>query len=96
MKSPDIVVALKAVIRNVRKCGLKVLATVCDQSQPNVAAINSLKKETNRLYKKRNVENRLFGFELDGEEVIPLYDVPHLIKTIRNNLLEKDCWFHWK
>lgn len=57
MKTADIVVALKAVIRRVRQCGLQVLATVCDQSRSNMSAINYLQKETDRQYKKRNMEN---------------------------------------
>lgn len=29
-------------------------------------------------------------FEVEDMEIIPLYDPPHLIKGIRNNLLTKD------
>lgn len=29
-------------------------------------------------------------FEIDGMEIIPLYDTPHLLKGIRNNMLTKD------
>lgn len=29
-------------------------------------------------------------FEVDGKAIIPLYDVPHLLKGMRSNLLTKD------
>ena len=28
-------------------------------------------------------------------EIIPLYDTPHLIKCVRNNLLDKNLEFDW-
>lgn len=89
-------VALKDVIRHLRKSGLHVVATVCDQGASNMAAINALMNDTRREYKRKGKECRLFGFEVDGEEIIPLYDVPHLLKAIRNNLLTKDCKFKWQ
>lgn len=30
---------------------------------------------------------------MNNEEIIPLYDVPHLIKGIRNNLITKNLYF---
>ena len=33
------------------------------------------------------------GFDIDGEEIIPIYDPPHLLKGIRNNLYTKDVTF---
>lgn len=30
------------------------------------------------------------AFEIDGKEIIPFFDPPHLIKGVRNNLLTKD------
>ena len=29
-------------------------------------------------------------------EIIPLFDPPHLLKCIRNNLLDKDLEFNWR
>lgn len=42
---------------------------------------------------KKKWHNRYFGFVIDGEEIIPLYDFPHLLKGVRNNLLVKDLHF---
>jgi len=33
------------------------------------------------------------GFEIEGKEIIPIYDPPHLPKGIRNNLFTKDIIF---
>lgn len=96
MSAPDIVVSLKTVIRNLRKIDLRVIATVCDQGATNCSAITTLKKDTEREHEQAGIENRMFGFSVDGEEVIPLFDVPHLLKAVRNNLLAKDCAFQWK
>lgn len=40
------------------------------------------------MKKKRN-----FRFEVDGIEIVPLYDYLHLIKCVRNHLLTKDILF---
>ena len=76
---------LKNVIRQVRTTGLKIVATVCDQGATNRAAINQLLHET----LVHNPNNRYCGFLIDDVEIVPLYDCPHLLKGIRNNLLVK-------
>lgn len=38
-------------------------------------------------------EKRCFGFEINNKEIVPLYDPPHLLKEIRNNLMTKDLTF---
>lgn len=65
--------------------GLTVVSTICDQAPTNVAAIN-------RLYKK-TVEKKVFDFKVGNEEIIPLFDVPHILKGLRNNLVSKDLHF---
>ncbi|XP_047541820.1 uncharacterized protein LOC125074537 [Vanessa atalanta] len=81
---------IKKNIRKLNEVGFKVLATVCDQGTSNVSAINYLIKETKQEYAKAGKEAKDGVFEVDNEEVVPLFDVPHLIKGIRNNLLYKD------
>lgn len=76
---------IKTVISEVRKTGLAVVATVCDQGSTNQAAINY-------LLKTRGKEGYP-GFFINKEEVVPVYDVPHLLKGLRNNLLTKDAHF---
>ncbi|KAF9405327.1 hypothetical protein HW555_013897 [Spodoptera exigua] len=71
---------IKLVIRRLYAIGLRVIATVCDQGATN--------RHNGRTSKRRKVEKNK-TFEVDGEEIIPLYDPPHLIKGIRNNLIIK-------
>lgn len=70
-----------------------VVATVCDQGSANQAAINILLKETNEQFSQAEQGNPYFGFLEGNQEIIPLFDVPHLMKGIRNNLLNKDLHF---
>ncbi|KAF7286869.1 hypothetical protein GWI33_003440 [Rhynchophorus ferrugineus] len=73
------------IVKVIGKCqeiGLKVLCTVCDQGSANQAAINSL------LSQSRSCSE----FQVNGEKIIPLYDIPHLFKGIRNNLLKKNLY----
>lgn len=61
----------------------------------NVAAINILKAETNAKYLKEFHEEKInFGFELGGQEIVPLCcDPPHLLKCTKNNLITKNLKF---
>jgi len=77
---------IKDIIKAVQSTGFAVASTICDQTPTNVAAINKLYKETNEKFNK---ENRAFGFEIETQEIIPLYDIPHLLKTLRNNFVSK-------
>lgn len=86
---------IKEIIRRLREIGLRVIATVSDQASSNTAAINLLMQETNRECFQENKENRSLGFCIDGEEVIVLYDPPHLLKCVRNNLLSSNAKFIW-
>lgn len=53
-------------------------------------------RDTEEYFQRRGEENKLFGFLINEQEVVPLYDIPHLFKGIRNNFLEKDIHFHFK
>lgn len=85
MKAPEIVKALKEVVRAISGSGLNIIAT-CDQGAPNVSAINQLYIETKGQFLRSRQENQLFGFTIDGKEIVPLYDPPHLLKGMKNNL----------
>ncbi|XP_063221714.1 transposable element P transposase isoform X2 [Bacillus rossius redtenbacheri] len=105
-KAPQLVQCIKNVISTLQETGLKVVATICDQSSTNTAAVNSLLRQTQETYLRAEVENRNMGFVINGQEIVPLYDPPHLLKGIRNNLLskclqfrlngsaKKACWKH--
>lgn len=78
---------IKEMIEAVQSTGLTVISTVCDQAPTNVAAINRLRQETNTKYMKKEKENRLYCFEINDKEIISLFNVPHLLKGLRNNLI---------
>ena len=88
-KKEELAVLVTEIIRKLHSVGLKVIATVCDQGASNVSCIKYLINATKIKYAAKNEELRRSIFEVDDQEVIPLYDTPHLIKGIRNNLLEK-------
>lgn len=50
--------------------------------------------EESQLYARRHNIDLRNGFLIDGREIIPIYDPPHLLKGIRNNLLQKDVIFN--
>lgn len=88
-KSQVIVKILKLLIAEIQNCGLKIVATICDQGCANQAAINSLLIESRKIYtsKELQIKRRII---IQNQEIVPLFDTPHLIKGIRNNLLNKD------
>lgn len=96
MKSITLSSIIKDVIEAVQSTGLTVVSTVCDQAPTNVAAINRLQKNTLEIYKNKNQEYAGFGFEIVGHDIVPLYDVPHLLKGLRNNLVSKDLNFEYE
>lgn len=97
MNSLNLSNILKDVITAVQSTGLTVISTVCDQAPSNVAAINRLLKETkDNTNLKTEEKNDVFGFVIGGQEIIPLFDVPHLLKGLRNNLITKDLNFTYE
>lgn len=80
------------VIKEIQKSGLIVLCTVCDQSAINVSAINSLVQETKDFLKNGKEWSHDF-YEINKKQIIPLFDVPHLIKGLRNNLITKNMQY---
>lgn len=74
------------------------MATISDQVRTNEGAIKFLKTETRGAYIKRNEEYRddIYEIELDDHKtmkIVHIFDVPHLMKCIPNNLLTKDLVF---
>lgn len=92
-KSTDLSKFLINIINKITDCGLNVVATVCDQGASNMAALNMLMNATKAEYLK-NGKNYSGGyFELNSKKIYAIYDPPHLIKGIRNNLLTKNLEF---
>ncbi|XP_036144606.1 uncharacterized protein LOC114255440 [Monomorium pharaonis] len=80
---------IKEHVLKLKQVGFHIVAGVCDQGSSNVAAIKELILFSNKKRKSENRPERK-TFEIAGNEIIPLYDPPHLIKGIRNNFLTKD------
>ncbi|KAJ8916400.1 hypothetical protein NQ315_014610 [Exocentrus adspersus] len=96
MKTDMLVKAIKNVVRELRKTGLKIIGIVCDQGSSNRSAINKLYVETRNYLNELGQENHMFGVLIDGEEVVPLFDPPHLLKCIRNTLYSNDASYIWR
>ncbi|RVE48289.1 hypothetical protein evm_007040 [Chilo suppressalis] len=78
------------VIKKLQETGLTVLCTVCDQGAANVGAINELIQDSKTKYFRAGKAWRHDFFEVNKKQIIPLFDVPHMIKGLRNNLLNKN------
>lgn len=94
-KSTELVRLIKSVIIATQSTGLKVVATICDQSSLNVSAINKLLNETKKEYSENGKEYNQNFFESNSQKIFPIYDPPHLIKGIRNNLLTINLQFNF-
>ncbi|VEN51244.1 unnamed protein product [Callosobruchus maculatus] len=66
-----------------RQCGLKLLGVICDQSTTNQKLFKTLKVTAEAPY-----------FFHDDNKYYALFDTPHLLKSIRNNLLAGDFILH--
>ncbi|KAJ8914547.1 hypothetical protein NQ315_010011 [Exocentrus adspersus] len=78
---------------------IKTVITKCQEIGLNVIATTLLLyviKDTDEIFKRKGKENKLFGFLVNDQEIVALYDVPHLFKGLRNNLLEKNLHFTLK
>ncbi|CAG9829804.1 unnamed protein product [Diabrotica balteata] len=89
MKGHLLCLKIKEVIRACRNSDLLPITIICDQYSAN-------KKAIKLLYEENCKQPHQFGFLIDGVEVIPLYDPPHLLKGIRNNFFNKSVKFKWR
>lgn len=63
-----------------------MIGSVCDAVNTNVAAVNKL---INPKCLKGNTKGMLLEYTINGSKIIHIFDPPHLIKSVRNNLLVK-------
>lgn len=93
MATPDIICTYKEIVRRVLSSGLQTIASVCDQGRTNESAMKYLIKET-RAANLRNGESNINDtIIIDNNEIVHLFDPPHLLKCMRNNLLTKNLKF---
>lgn len=58
---------------------IEVVAITCDQGASNRAAYEALEVNADQPY-----------IIVKGRQIVCLYDVPHLFKSVRNNLMSHD------
>ncbi|RVE51172.1 hypothetical protein evm_004137 [Chilo suppressalis] len=88
-KGPELAKQIKMIITQLHEAGLIPLASVCDQGTNNRSAINILLNEARGIYLRRGETPKNNTIIINDAEIIPLYDPPHLLKGMRNNLLTK-------
>jgi len=74
-------------LRYFLQLAIKLLKSCCN---------NRLNHKTNIKYLKAGKEKLAFSFDINDEEIIPIFDVPHLLKGLRNNLLTKYLYFTYE
>lgn len=67
--------------------GLKVIGSVCDAVNTNRSAVNKL---IDRKGFRVSLEGELLEYTINGLKIWHYFDPPHLIKSVRNNLLVKN------
>lgn len=79
VKGDDLLVLLKDCIKNILDVGLLPSAIVCDQGAQN-----------RRLYSLLKGTESNPCTEIHDQKLVLIYDIPHLVKSLRNNLLTGD------
>ncbi|CAI6374112.1 unnamed protein product [Macrosiphum euphorbiae] len=94
----DLANQIREVVRAVHLTGLNIISSICDQGATNTAAINILMNDTKARYLRKNESFYGDFYEIECEsdvvKIFHLYDTPHLLKGIRNNLLTKNVIFN--
>ncbi|KAJ8911224.1 hypothetical protein NQ315_014936, partial [Exocentrus adspersus] len=93
MPAAEIAMNIKNIVGKCHAIGLTVLATVCDQGVNNVKAINLLFKESKRMKHMKGEEWHKDTIIINNKSIVAYYNPPHLLKSMRNNLLTKDLKF---
>lgn len=66
---------------------MKVIGSVCDAVWTNIAAVNKL---IGPQCIRMNTTGDFLEYMINGSKIIHYFDAPHLIKSVRNNLLVKN------
>lgn len=89
-KGPELARQVKEVITEIQRAGLVVVASVCDQGTNNRQALKILINESRGIFLRRGEEYKENIILINNQEIVPLYDPPHLLKGMRNNLINKN------
>lgn len=91
MKSDMLAVQIKKAITALQNIGLRVVGTVCDQFDKG--AINKLVEETKQNLARNGRQHCSYTFNVNDNEIMPIFDPPHLLKGIRNNFMKGEAQF---
>lgn len=69
------------IIVGIINLGLKVVGSVCDAVQTNRSAVNKLRSNL--------IRDTIIEYTIRDSKIIHFYDPPHLLKSLRNNMLVK-------
>lgn len=75
-KGPELAKQLKHVIKKSQEAGFNIVASICDQES--------------YLRRGQIPIEKILVILINEQEIIPLYDPPHLLKAMRNNLITKN------
>lgn len=76
---------LQASVRAVVKCGLNPLVITMDQSSTNI-----------KMVQEHQISSDHPKIEIDGREILIMYDSPHLMKNTRNAIFKHNAVFQSK
>lgn len=82
---------IKLVAEAVMDVGLKIIGSVCDAVATNLAAVKKLMHAKSRL---PAFALNLLEYRIRDTSIIHYFDPPHLIKSVRNNMLTKDLYHY--
>nr|XP_037875754.1 uncharacterized protein LOC119630429 isoform X2 [Bombyx mori] len=80
VSSEKLAVLIKDIIKEITNSGFQVLSTICDQAPTNMGALSLLKEWNNGGHNY---------FEFENKKIYIIYDIPHLLKSLRNNFLKQ-------
>lgn len=83
VKAENLKHIIKRVLRKALESDIQPKAVVCDQGTTNVSALKQLGVTSNTPF-----------FMVDNTKIFSVFDVPHIIKNLRNNLLTNN--FVWR
>ncbi|CAK1587697.1 unnamed protein product, partial [Parnassius mnemosyne] len=89
-EGPELSSQIKQIIRELFDVGLIPIATVCKPGKNNERAIKILIEETRAELSTKGEILKNNIFKVHNKQIIPLFDPPHLLIGMRDNLINKN------
>lgn len=96
IKVADLIRTYKEIVRRVSLAGFKVVASICDQGKCNESAIKTLIADTRAAHLREGKPHVNDTIVIDDNEIVHIFDPPHLLKCLRNNLITKNLKFFYE